>query len=77
MWTGWMHGGGWGFGILFWIVIAAMVVLAIGWAVWQRTERPHDGSASRETPMEILQRRYARGDMSKEEYEQKRRDLSP
>ncbi len=36
-----------------------------------------EGANRPETAMEILQKRYARGDISKDEYEQKRRDLSP
>lgn len=77
MWNGWMHGGGWGFGILFWVVILGVVVLAIRWAVWRRPDDTAEGTTRHETPLEVLQKRYARGDLSKEEYEQKRRDLSP
>jgi putative membrane protein len=79
MWsTGWMHGG-WGLGglgILFWVAVVAVLVLASRGIVWGRRGPDPDGSRHPETPLEILQKRYARGDLSKEEYEQKRRDIS-
>lgn len=74
---GWMHdmmGGGWGFGILwllFWIALLALVVVGI-WRLLEgrpgRREEP--GSA-----LEILKRRYARGEIDREEFEAKKRDL--
>jgi putative membrane protein len=76
MWSGWMHGGGWGLGILFWIVIAVAAVWAIrgfssGWK-W----RPPGSGDPRETPLDVLRRRYASGEISREEFEQKLRELS-
>lgn len=73
---GWMPGGGWfgGFGFLILIVLGVVVATAI----WGARRRPGDHSADgrpRETPLEILQKRYARGEISKEEFEQIRRDL--
>jgi putative membrane protein len=80
MWTtGWMHGG-WGvggFGILFWLAVAAVLVLATRGLVGRRRGTDPDGSHRPETALEILQKRYARGDISKEEYDQRRRDLAP
>lgn len=40
----------------------------------QRTQPPDRGPRDK-TPLEILQERYARGEINKEEYEQKKRDL--
>lgn len=73
---GWMHGG-WGFalGLLLWVAVVLALVLAVrALAVRRGEEAARVGP--RETPLEILQARYARGDISREEYEQKRRDLS-
>jgi putative membrane protein len=82
-WGGWMHGDGWLFGFVFWIVIVLGVVLAAAiWGAIRRTEghtaEGHGviGAGLRETPLDILQKRYARGDISKEEFEEKRRDLA-
>ena len=75
---GWMHGGGWGFwlGALFWIVLAVGLVVASRAIVWQRHGHSAGSEGPRETALQILQKRYARGDISREEFEQKRPDLS-
>lgn len=80
---GWDHMGsgmgsgmGWGFGgiamILFWVVIiAAVVVLVKGLSGgWGRGDRPGGNSA-----LDVLNERYARGEIGREEFEQKRRDI--
>ena len=68
---GWM-GPGWIFMILFWgLVIAGGVALVR----WLGTRNSGDGDTRRRTALEILQERYARGEIEREEYEQKRRDL--
>ena len=74
---GWGYGIGW-FGplimIAFWIAVIVGIVFLIRWLVistrstGQRTY--HEDSA-----LEILKRRYARGEIGKEEFEEKKRDL--
>lgn len=68
---GWM-GGGWIFMAFFWILIIIGIVTGVRWlsAGASRGE-----SAQRRTPLEILDERYARGEIERDEYEQKRRDL--
>ena len=69
-------GGGWGWGmgfggifmILFWAVIVVGAVLLFRWMA--------DQSKGGKTALQILQERYARGEMQREEYEQKKRDLT-
>jgi len=78
MWAGWMHGswGLGGLGILFWIAVIVGLVLATRGILWRRQGPGQEGTPRPETPLEILQKRYARGDITKEDYEQKRRDLA-
>lgn len=76
----WMMGWGFGWmwimpvfmlvfwGLVLWAVVA--VVQGLSRADGSRTSNP-DG----DSPLEILKRRYARGEISKEEYEEKKRDL--
>jgi putative membrane protein len=69
-----MMWGAWGFGmmimmILFWILIIVVVVLGIRWLLGQSKESRSDSA------LEILRRRYARGEIEKEEFETKKRDL--
>lgn len=59
---------------VFWIVIA----VAAGW-VFFRMLRNEGGmpvsTERRETPLETLERRYAEGEISTEEYEERKRRL--
>lgn len=71
--------GGWwgmGFGLMSMILLWGLVILAIAaLAKWLTQQPPSDRSPREKTPLEILQERYARGDIDREEYEQKRQDL--
>jgi putative membrane protein len=78
MGPGMMGGFGWGwfmpvFMILFWgLVIWGIVALIRG--VTTTGARSTSGHA--ELAVEVLKRRYAQGEISKQEYEEKRRDLA-
>jgi putative membrane protein len=75
-------GGGYGmiFGPLFMIlvlvlVIAAAVIIARGLGgAWYSAPPPHQLPPGR-TPLDILKERYARGEINKEEFEERRRVL--
>ncbi len=55
----------------FWIGVIALIVLGVWW-IWR-----HGGwGAERESPLEVLDRRYAAGQIDQEEYEERRRVLS-
>ena len=76
----WDHfgGGGMGFGIVFMVLFWGLVILGIAALIrWLLTPSPPGRSARDKTPLEILQERYARGEIDREEYEQKKRDLEP
>ena len=68
-------GGGMGIGmLLFWgMIIAAIVVLVRGFG--GRRERT-ETSVRQSTPLDILRTRYAKGEIDKEEFEDKRRELA-
>ena len=72
-------GGGWGmgFGWIFMILFWALVILAIvALAKWLFSASGFGGpGASAKAPLDILKERYARGEISREQYEQMRRDL--
>jgi putative membrane protein len=62
---GWMMVWWW----LFWILIIAAVVWLLAKAVAGRATSQDD------SPETILKRRYARGDVSRDEYDQRLKDL--
>jgi putative membrane protein len=70
------HGYGFGFGIPgigMWIVWILLIV-AIVWVVKLLSDRNTLRSGGK-SALEILQERYARGEIHRDEYESKRRDL--
>ena len=74
MGSGWGMGFGGPFMILFWILVIVGIVILVKWLGDQSSA----GRASRDkSALEILRERYARGEINREEYEQKRRDLEP
>jgi len=70
-----MMGGGWGIFmmmismVLFWGLIIGGVILLV------RFIFPQFGSKTAEDSLEILKRRYARGEIEKEKFESKKRDI--
>jgi putative membrane protein len=68
-----MGWGGMGFGWIIWIIILAIII----WAVIRiaNTSQNRRSNNSGETPLDILKKRYARGEISKEQYEQMKKDL--
>jgi putative membrane protein len=61
-----------GFGLIVPLLLIAVVAYALGW----RLHADQTGQAQiSQTPLEILKARYARGEISREEYDRMHRDL--
>jgi putative membrane protein len=67
-WGWWMVFGGI-FMVLFWGGIIALIV----WGISRLTR--HGVTPGKETPLEIAKARYARGEITKEQFEQIKKDL--
>lgn len=68
----WMMSGMWLIPGLFWILIIAGVVLLVRWL----SERHGQGKTSlAESSLDILRRRYAKGEIDREAFQQMKQDL--
>jgi len=69
MWGGhWMFGG---FMWIFWFAGLVALFFFVRWIFQQKS----DSQKPEESALEILKKRYARGEIEREEFEQKRKDL--
>jgi putative membrane protein len=67
-----MGGFGMGFMWIIWIaIIVAVILLAKGYF----SSGKEESEAIGESAVDVLNKRYARGEISKEEFEEKKRDL--
>ncbi len=58
---------GMGFGWFFWVILLGVII----WGILQFTNRNQQLSENDlETPLAILKKRYAKGEISKEEFEE-------
>lgn len=81
MWHMW--GGGWGMWLvgglvmlLFWGAVLALAFFAFrALSRGGGSEERHYSSGSSERPLQILKERYARGELTREEYLEMRREL--
>lgn len=64
-WFGWI-------GMLaFWLLVIIVVVLLIRWIIVSLNR----GAGGAKGPLDILKKRYAKGEITKEEFEEKKKDL--
>lgn len=73
MWH-YMGYGGMGFGLLI-LIIIIFVVIWIANRLIPSNQSQKQSPGPLEHPLDILKRRYARGDINKEQYDQMKKDL--
>ena len=61
----------WFFSILFWIVIITGLVFIVKWLMGRDKEAP----SFNEPPLEILKKRYAKGEIDQKTFEQMKKDI--
>ena len=72
----WGYGGYGSFHMIIWLVILIAVIAGVVWLV--RTMTPasvHHLPARRPAGLDVLEERYARGEINRDEYLQKKRDM--
>lgn len=60
--------------VVYWVAVIVAIVFLVRWlaasgGAWSRTPKSEDSA------LEILKKRYARGEINKEEFEEKKKDL--
>lgn len=75
------HMGGWGHmmgGAFMWMIFPAIVLIVLGVVIYFILQnikpKGFDGSFG-DTPMDILKKRYAKGEITKEEFDRMKKDL--
>ena len=76
-----MGGGDWGHmmnygygGMIMWVLVLLLVVVA-AYFLFARSRLDAPPRAEKETPLDILKKRYARGEISREEFTRMKADL--
>jgi len=67
---GWGMGFGWIYMIIFWVLVILGILYLV--KLFTRSTKPED---KHETPLEILKQRYAKGEITREEFEKMRDEL--
>jgi len=74
--------GEWGHmmgGTVMWVIFPVIVLIVLGFVIYfilQSSREKSSGSPSTmETPMDILKKRYAKGEITKEEFDRMKKDL--
>ncbi|MGH8631256.1 MAG: SHOCT domain-containing protein [Burkholderiales bacterium] len=70
MWD-WGAGGWWLTIILFWVLVIVGVVVLVKWL----TSGANLGGSPANRALDILKERYARGEITRDQFEQMRRDI--
>ena len=69
-----MNGSDWGWGIfmmLFWVVVLVAIIYVV-----VRLLKSHEaGTNQKSNPLDIAKERYAKGEITKEQFEQLKKDL--
>jgi putative membrane protein len=73
MWHPWGMGISMLFMLLLWIIAIVGIVFVVRWVLDQTTTRQR--GTSEDSALDILKKRYARGEINKEESEEKKKDL--
>ena len=76
-----MMGSGWGMGwfgmffmLVFWVLVVVCLIFLIKWLV-QTTSGKKEIASAGNRALEILKERYAKGEIDKAEFENKKKDL--
>ncbi|MFO7790216.1 MAG: SHOCT domain-containing protein [Bacteroidota bacterium] len=64
---GWFPGWGW--------IIGLILLIVVIWVIAKMVKGNNQIQESNKTPLDILKERYAKGEIDKEEFEERKKDL--
>ena len=68
--------GGHGWGMGWWWIIGIIIVIAVVWVVIKSMNQKTVSSQSTEkSALDVLKERYAKGEIDKQEFEERKKDL--
>jgi putative membrane protein len=70
-WGGWMAP----FGMIIWFLSLALIVAGIVWLFRTLTRQSSENGRRRSSALDVLEERYARGEIGRDEYLEKRGDI--
>lgn len=74
-----MGGASYGFGWIFtflWLILIILAVAALAYWIIKENKSRFIDSSSNKTPVDILKERYAKGDITKEQFEDMKKELA-
>lgn len=66
------YGGGWVMMVFFWLLVTVGILLLVMWVVNQTKTNV----STEQNALEILKQRYVNGEINKDEFEEKKADLT-
>jgi putative membrane protein len=70
------YGHGWGMGMGGWWIIGLIIVIAVVWMVVKGMNQNNNaGQSPGKSALDILKERYASGEIDKQEFEERKKDL--
>ena len=70
-----MMGGYGGIHPFIWIIVLIAIVMLVVWLVRSQSSGMHHLPPRRSAGLDVLEERYARGDINRDEYLQKKKDI--
>lgn len=74
MFHSWFWGGEFWFGWIFWLMIIGVII----WLLINQSSRNRDEfhfNKPADSPLDIIKRRYAKGEITKDQFDQMKKDL--
>ena len=67
--------GGHGWGMAWWWIIGIVIVVVIAWVVVKGLNQSRTNQCIGKSALDILKERYASGEIDKQEFEERKKDL--